>query len=77
MSSAARVAFATAADDGVALGDPTGLHVALAPGSVEYRSGAGEVLDRFRWAQVDDLTHDAVSSCPARASRVIGPVRAS
>lgn len=62
MSSAARVAFATAADDGVALGDPTGLHVVLAPDSVEYRSGGGEVLHRFGWAQVADLSHDAPSS---------------
>ena len=62
MSSAARFAFATAVDDGAALGDPTGLHVVLTPGSVEYRSGGGEVLNRFGWAQVADLSHDAPSS---------------
>lgn len=62
MSSAARVAFATAVEDGAALGDPTGLHVVLTPGSVEYRSGGGEVLHRFGWAQVADLSHDAPSS---------------
>ncbi len=64
-----RVAFATAVEGGLALGDPTGAHVVLSPTGVEYRSG-GAVSREIAWAGVRALDLDA----PASRSRRPGGV---
>jgi hypothetical protein len=57
-SSARRVAFATEAERGVALGDPTGAHVLLAPGGIVYRRAEADEIE-IGWRDVTSLAIDA------------------
>jgi|GEM_PF-734876 len=56
-----RVAFVTEAEDGVALGDPTGAHVLLTPGAIIYRRGGADEIE-IEWHDVEALAIDAPAS---------------
>lgn len=77
--SAPRVAFATAAEDGVALGDPTGAHVLLTPDAIVHRRG-GAVRIELDWRDVEALEVDASASRsrrPGGLAVLIGAAAAS
>lgn len=66
-----RVAFATAAPAGLALGDPTGVHVLLTPAAVQHRSGQdGPPARSFAWEQVLALGVEATVSRARRPGGV-------
>ena len=58
-----RVAFATAVDGGLALGDPTGAHVLVTPTGLEHRAAETAGPARaFAWADVHSVQVDAPTS---------------
>lgn len=74
---AARVGFATAHADGLALGDPSGTHVLLSQRKILYTTGRGEVVSRFDWRDVEALELDAKASAwhhPGRTSLILGAI---
>ena len=65
MSGPARVAYASAVPDGIALGTPSGRHVVLTPGEVSFRGATDEegvLPPAVPWEQVDRLEVDAPRS---------------